>query len=218
MRREALMSLVLLVWDNPSGCFRSPSDTFSSSSNTGSGTGADTHEWCRRHNSSRSLLGGYTSVETATCLDLDQWSQTFRVGTDEPSCVHRVRHDVLPSISNAGPERASMRAYSAATERGATRYRVPVTGGAAGGSMMSSGDSRAVSIHRCQPAIGGLRYRRQVEVERLPIGVEHHVQPERKRCAARAERCRQCYASCRPSPGNRAGHRASRSRRGAAAR
>jgi len=39
-----------------------------------------------------------------------------------------------------------------------TRNRVPVTGGDVGGSIMSSGESRAVSIHRCQPepAVSGI--------------------------------------------------------------
>src|SRR5436305_15232476 len=42
---------------------------------------------------------------------------------------------------------------NAATQRGATRYRDPGTGGAAAITVMSSGDSSDVSIHRCQPAI-----------------------------------------------------------------
>src|SRR5208337_1834251 len=54
--------------------------------------------------------------------------------------------------SAIGPERPSVRTNSAATERGATRYCVPGTGGAAAASMMSSGDSSEVSIHRRQPA------------------------------------------------------------------
>ena len=41
---------------------------------------------------------------------------------------------------------------NAAAERGATRYRAPTTSGTEDASTMSSGDSRDVSIRRCQPA------------------------------------------------------------------
>src|SRR5271155_5225432 len=53
--------------------------------------------------------------------------------------------------SMTGPERSSVRANSAVTERGATRYCAPGTSGAIAGSAMSSGESSDVSIHRCQP-------------------------------------------------------------------
>jgi hypothetical protein len=54
------------------------------------------------------------------------------------------RHDALSA-------RASVRRNKATVERGITRHLVPLISGAAGGSMMSSGDSRAVSIQRRQP-------------------------------------------------------------------
>ena len=87
-------------------------------------------------------------------------------------------------------------AYSITTDRSGGAIRVAFTSAAlASQGTMSSGESRAVSIQRRHGSAFQLR---QLEVERLPVGVQDEVEATALLCEARrrAPRC----ANRRPSP------------------
>ena len=111
----------------------------------------------------------------------------------------------------------SMCTSSAATERGATRYCVPGTRGAARGIHDVLGRGREVSIQRCHPERLSPA-RRAVQSRAAPSRRWHIRCSQNGKGGPRPDRAGDAVRIIRTSPGSRAGRRASRSRRGAKAR
>ena len=124
------------------------------------------------------------------------------VGSERAGSGYLSQDDDRSYVEGLAPERAT--AYSITTERASARYEWTGIAGAVCQGTMSCGESRAVSIHRRH----GFSFAdaRQLELERLPVGVQDEV--EQETLLGEVLRPGRCYANSRPSPAGGASLRA----------